>query len=455
MQNGKLKAGELHRIYHPKLKLFLGADGASASWNTMRMHLLHTLGKQADIYPEGPLGAYRDFAGQVKCKADFGANAATPGTSNHGLGHAVDVNTHAMADLIDKYGGMFGWHHWDATWEWWHREYDGGFTRPDPGIDARNPILRLGSGGAGQAWAVRRLQAHLDEVTSIEVDHDGDFGDETRKAVVHFQRMNKLKANGVVHKDTWAALRAAPPFKGKKKAPKRTPAAIKKKKTADAQTKRRLRGFDVSDGCGDIDFAKAKHHHQAFASVSIGDGDIRDTRYGPGRVKALRESGLAWFPYYYARVAGPHNGERSGADEAKMAIKMAKAGGWGKQGDLPLAYDFETLNGQSAKKCARHIINFIKAYRADRGHLPIIYTMPDVWGSVYPHFDSRQRDLLKQCPLWIAHWDVAKPQFLSPWGNGWSLWQDSDHGIVDGVPVPTDTDWYKGAPGTFDRLIVP
>jgi hypothetical protein len=47
-----------------------------------------------------------------------------------------------MAALIDLDGAAFGWHHWDAKWEWWHREYDGGFTRPDPGPDEQNPVLR-------------------------------------------------------------------------------------------------------------------------------------------------------------------------------------------------------------------------------------------------------------------------------------------------------------------------
>src|SRR6185312_640821 len=142
MQNGRLTPKQLASIYHPKLGLFLAAEGAAASWNTMRLFLLHRYGARGDIYPEGPLGAYRNYAGQVLCKKQFGSNAATPGTSNHGLGHAVDVAEHHMADLVDEHGGSFGWHHWDAKWEWWHREYDGGFGRPDPGPDQRHPILR-------------------------------------------------------------------------------------------------------------------------------------------------------------------------------------------------------------------------------------------------------------------------------------------------------------------------
>ena len=85
-----------------------------------------------------------------------------------------------MADLIDRHGGAFGWHHWDAKWEWWHREYDGGFTRPDPGPDEKNPVLRKGSGGPGQALPVKRLQQLLNRLADAGLDEDGDFGTKTR-----------------------------------------------------------------------------------------------------------------------------------------------------------------------------------------------------------------------------------------------------------------------------------
>ena len=187
MQNGRLTPRELASIHHPTLGLFLAAREAAASWNTMRMFLIQRYGSHGDIYPEGPLGAYRNYAGQVRCRELYGSNAAVPGTSNHGLGHAVDVADHFMAGLVDKHGGLFGWHHWDAKWEWWHREYDGGFDRPDPGIDPRNPVVRKGSGGVGQAPCVERLQRRLNALGET-LTVDGDFGAATDKAVRAFQR---------------------------------------------------------------------------------------------------------------------------------------------------------------------------------------------------------------------------------------------------------------------------
>jgi lysozyme len=452
MQNGRLTPKQLTRIYHPKLEVFLASDSAAASWNTMRMFLLQRYGSHGDIYPEGPLGAYRNYAGQVRCKELYGPNAATPGTSNHGLGHAVDVADHFMAGLVDKHGGLFGWHHWDAKWEWWHREYDGGFKRPDPGLDPKNPVLRKGSGGVGQAPNVGRLQQRLNALGDAGLTVDGDFGDATDKAVRAFQRAQHLTANSVVDPKMWAALAKATPGPTPTPKPTPTPTPKPKPKPKPAQTK--LRGFDVSDVQGDVDFDKAHAAGNAFAVVRVADGDVRDTRYGPGRVAALRESGLAWFPYYFGRVASAQNGERNGTAEAAMAIQLARKGGWGRKSDLPLVYDFETANGQPPAKCARHLLQFVTAYRKARGHYPIIYTGPSFWTSILPHLTTAQRNQVKRCPLWIAHWEVPDPGSLAPWGKAWALWQDSDHGSVPGVSTKVDTDYFRGGAGDFSKLIV-
>lgn len=45
---------------------------------------------------------------------------------------------------------------------------------------------------------------------------DGEFGDETKKAVEAFQRDNKITVTGVVTNATWRALKKAKPVKGRK-----------------------------------------------------------------------------------------------------------------------------------------------------------------------------------------------------------------------------------------------
>jgi GH25 family lysozyme M1 (1,4-beta-N-acetylmuramidase) len=307
-------------------------------------------------------------------------------------------------------------------------------------------VLRKGSGGVGQAPSVARLQRRLNALGPYGLITDGDFGKETDAAARAFQRSKRLKADGVIGVKTWLALAKATP----KPAPKPKPAPPKPK-PKPATT---LRGFDVSDVQGDIDFTKAHASGNSFAIVRIADGDVRDARYGPGRIAALRESGLAWFPYYFGRVASEVNKQRDGAAEAAMAIKLARKAGWGRKSDLPLAYDFETPNGQTAAKCARHLLQFVDAYRTARGHYPIIYTGPSFWTSILPHLSSSQRVRVGRCPLWIAHWEVPKPKAIEPWGDAWMLWQHSDHGTVSGVSTKCDTDYFRGGASDFPSLIV-
>ena len=82
--------------------------------------------------------AYRTFASQVELKASKGVWAATPGTSNHGLGIAIDFASGINVDgsvqhlWMTANAGRFGWVNptWATDWnpsngqhEPWHWEY--------------------------------------------------------------------------------------------------------------------------------------------------------------------------------------------------------------------------------------------------------------------------------------------------------------------------------------------
>jgi uncharacterized protein len=68
-----------------------------------------------------------------------------------------------------------------------------------------NPILRRGSKGE----SVKKLQKFLNRIPNRSgadsLTIDGDFGDNTEKALKLFQSSNGLAANGVVGEETWAA----------------------------------------------------------------------------------------------------------------------------------------------------------------------------------------------------------------------------------------------------------
>ena len=129
---------------------------AAAAWNAMAAHIYAKTGQK--IAPKGPYSSYRTYQMQVEMKRIYGSNAATPGTSQHGWGLAVDT---AHDAVINAYGAPFGWQKkWsDASWEPWHFSYAAGHYSggdPGPGYDARPPWWKKVKGRLADARARRR-----------------------------------------------------------------------------------------------------------------------------------------------------------------------------------------------------------------------------------------------------------------------------------------------------------
>jgi LysM repeat protein len=115
----------LGTITSPYGDLYL-TPAAADSWNQMREASLSQYG--IDLYPGGPLSAYRTYEEQSYLYNLYlsgqGAPANPPGTSTHNLGIAVDVPDESMRSVIDEIGGAYGW--WGTIpSEWWHVQYGG------------------------------------------------------------------------------------------------------------------------------------------------------------------------------------------------------------------------------------------------------------------------------------------------------------------------------------------
>jgi LysM repeat protein len=118
-------ASGLAPIYSPYGDLYL-TPAAADSWNQMREASLSQYG--IDLYPGGPLSAYRTYEEQSYLYNLYlsgqGAPANPPGTSTHNLGIAVDVPDESMRSVIDEIGGAYGW--WGTIpSEWWHVQFGG------------------------------------------------------------------------------------------------------------------------------------------------------------------------------------------------------------------------------------------------------------------------------------------------------------------------------------------
>jgi murein DD-endopeptidase MepM/ murein hydrolase activator NlpD len=117
---------EMGDIPSPYGVLHLAPEAADA-WNAMRAEALRIYG--VDIYPGGPLSAYRTYAQQDALYQAFldgrGAPANPPGTSSHEDGTAVDLESRPMRRVIDQIGWKYGWSKVHAPGEWWHVDYVG------------------------------------------------------------------------------------------------------------------------------------------------------------------------------------------------------------------------------------------------------------------------------------------------------------------------------------------
>ena len=104
------------------------SPGAAASWNAMRSESLNSYG--VDLYPGGPLSAYRTYDQQAQLYQayldGYGAPANPPGTSSHEWGVSVDVPSENMRWVVDQIGWKHGWTKVHGPGEWWHVDYAGG-----------------------------------------------------------------------------------------------------------------------------------------------------------------------------------------------------------------------------------------------------------------------------------------------------------------------------------------
>jgi murein DD-endopeptidase MepM/ murein hydrolase activator NlpD len=114
-------------IYSPLGAAYL-ASSAGAAWESLRQAGLAQYG--IDIYPAGPLSAYRTYEQQSYLYnlylAGAGAPANPPGSSPHEYGTSVDLASPEMRTVVDSLGPAYGWSKVHGPGEWWHVDYVGG-----------------------------------------------------------------------------------------------------------------------------------------------------------------------------------------------------------------------------------------------------------------------------------------------------------------------------------------
>lgn len=194
MENGRLPKSALAPIPGGEL-----AIPAAAAWNAP--------GGPADagLVPTGPESSYRTRAEQEALYKLYlegrGNLAAIPGTSNHGLGVAVDLREPWMRSWIDAHGAPYGWRKTEAPSEWWHVNYDGSVHFPT------FVILDKGARGDRVEHYTRRLAFIRAPHRAAFLERDfRKFKEPVVKGVRAFQRHEDLPVTGEIDQRTGARI---------------------------------------------------------------------------------------------------------------------------------------------------------------------------------------------------------------------------------------------------------
>lgn len=191
MPNGRLAKSELAPIPGGELR-----KDAAAAWNAP--------GGPADagLVPTGSRSSYRTYAEQEQLYAELGAGmAAVPGTSNHGLGIAIDLPEQWMWDWMEKHGAKYGWSKTEAFHEPWHWNYVGGVKFPT------FETLRKGSRGPRVVRLTKRLAfIHRKRGPAYLDRWYWKLKPEAVKGVRDFQRAYRLKVDGEIGPKTAARI---------------------------------------------------------------------------------------------------------------------------------------------------------------------------------------------------------------------------------------------------------
>jgi hypothetical protein len=113
-----------------------GDAGAARAWNDARAAFIGAGGNPWDFVPRGPDSSSRRREAQTYFYRHQPPAAATPFSSNHGWGLAVDVKTGAAAAWLMRNGLKYGFSHDEGARvnEWWHYRYIGGYKPANDGL---------------------------------------------------------------------------------------------------------------------------------------------------------------------------------------------------------------------------------------------------------------------------------------------------------------------------------
>lgn len=196
-------------------------------------------------------------------------------------------------------------------------------------------------------------------------------------------------------------------------------------------------GADVSEYQGVIDWT-ALAADKKFVFIRASHGAAEDDKF-QDNWKAAKAAGVTRGAYHF------FNPTHSINDQIRIFIAAV---GPLEKGDLPPVLDLESEKLWKRVAPSRRVpmlMKWVKAVETAYGVKPILYLSPKF---VEGTLGDKYAEVLKDYPLWIAHYEVTEPLITYPWGS-YLIWQYSSVGACGGVKGYCDQNIF---PGTLAQL---
>lgn len=193
-----------------------------------------------------------------------------------------------------------------------------------------------------------------------------------------------------------------------------------------------VRGLDISAHNGEIDFERVKAQGFDFVVAKATEGaTFRDRRF-VDNIRRARKAGLRVGAYHFFRFDTP--GYMQGLNFA-AAVE-------GRDLDLPLVIDLEEWTNPTAQATPLVINRLTEMldHLEQRGYKVMLYTNKN-------GYNRFLRSLPRSYPLWIC--SLGEEPELS----GWTLWQATHSGRVDGVDHPVDINAFAGSLSEWEAFL--
>lgn len=195
-------------------------------------------------------------------------------------------------------------------------------------------------------------------------------------------------------------------------------------------------GIDVSHWQGKIAWKRVKADGVEFVFAKATEAQsFVDPQYERNRRRATA-LGIPFSAYHFAR---PDRTYKDAVREADHFVRTARLAG----PHLLPVLDLETTGGLNRRQLTRWVQAWLRRVESRLGVKPMIYTGVYFWRD---RMGDSQWFANNGYRLWIAHWYVDQPR--TPAGNwagqGWTVWQTTDCGRVDGIRGCVDIDLHRG-----------